>query len=86
MANTPSDEADELPSVLQCCPVLVDTIDTVDVLNSLGQRDGNCVDEESSRRCHLTIPPTSRESVVNDDVDDLCSCATLLMFAIGFLY
>ena len=77
--NTPSDEADKLPS-LGCCPAtlptsresMVDTIDTVDVLDSLGQRDGDCADEESSQRCHLAISPTSRESVVDDDVDDLC--------------
>ena len=77
--NTPSDEADELPS-LGCRPAMlpssresmVDTIDTVDVLDSLGQRDGDCVDEESFRRCHLAVPPTSRKSVANDDVDDLC--------------
>ena len=62
-------------SVLLHCPVLGSlwwTIDTVDVLDSLGQRDGNCVDEESFQRYHLAILPTSRESVADDDVDDLC--------------
>ncbi len=47
-------------------------VDTIDVLDTLGQRDGDCADAESSRRCHLAIPPTSRESVADGDVDNLC--------------
>ena len=60
--NAPSDEADKLPS-LGCRPAtlpssresMVDTIDTVDVLDSLGQRDGDCADEESCHLAHFQI-------------------------------
>ena len=59
--NIPSDEADELPS-LGCRPATLPSsresmVDTVDVLDNLGQRDGDCVDEELSEGAILPSHP-----------------------------
>ena len=45
---------------------LVDVNDTVNVLDGLGQEDGDCADGESSQRCRPTDPPTPIESVADD--------------------
>ena len=86
--NTTSDEVDELPS-LECCPAtlpssresMVDTIDTVDVLDSLGQmivRMRN-LPEGAILPSH-PLPESQWRMMM------WMTCATLLMFAIGFLY